>query len=826
MNKLRPFCLFLLLVATGLLPGFSVAQTIRYVSTTGTNANPATATSWATSTTNLQGAINSLTATGGEVWVRSGTYRPTTTTGPSSINFSFSMRNNVAIYGGFAGTETTLSQRALTFPSSTTLSGDIGTVGSITDNSLHVISNPSGLTTTAILDGFVITGGNAVGTFPNDVGGGMLNNGSGAGQVCSPLIRNCTFQGNTAVLGGAIFNNGNAGNASPVLTNCLFVSNKAVGGGAIFNDGSSSGRSSPVLVNCAFQGNTATVASPSTSRGGAIYTNASFGIGSPVLTNCSFQSNTATIGGAVYNSGLLGSIAPSLTNCVLFGNGGANTFVSDNGAITARYSLFDASVTGYTSGPGNLTATTSPFASTTSTLLRLGSPAINTADPATTTATVGTSDLAGLPRFVGTLDMGAFETFRFHVRAGATGTNNGLSWANAFTDLQNALTYAGGGNLTEIWVAAGTYRPTTGTSRTASFAMRPGVAIYGGFAGTETALSQRALTFPSATTLSGDIGTAGNAADNSFHVVNNPPGLTTAALLDGVVITGGNANGGSFPDNTGGGILNRGNGNVCSPTIRNCLFISNSGAFGGAMYNNGVLGSSSPVLTNCSFQGNTAATNGGAVYNDGLNGGSSSPVLTNCSFQSNTAATNGGAMFSNGDLSGSSNPVMANCVFWGNGGASTFRNFSGATLALRHSLVEPAVTNYTSGPGNLTTITSPFASPATTRLRLGSPAINTADPATTSATVGTTDLAGLPRFVGALDMGATEFQNEIVSVAVGNWNVPGTWNANRVPQVGDRVRLFHVVTLPGSYTGGYSQLRYDTGGQLRYGVGSGLRVEW
>ncbi|MBD2703933.1 hypothetical protein IC229_25030 [Spirosoma sp. BT702] len=76
------------------------------------------------------------------------------------------MKNGAAIYGGFAGTETNLSQRSpinATTPSSVTLSGDIGTVGNNTDNSYHVISNPTGLTTTAILDGFVITQGNANG---------------------------------------------------------------------------------------------------------------------------------------------------------------------------------------------------------------------------------------------------------------------------------------------------------------------------------------------------------------------------------------------------------------------------------------------------------------------------------------------------------------------------------------------------------------------------------------------------------------------------------------------------------------------------------------
>ncbi len=337
--------LFWLLVA-GLT---AQAQTIRYVSTTGTNATPATATSWATSTTDLQGAINASSAND-QVWVAGGTYKPG---GNANTNrtISFAMKNGVVIYGGFAGGETSLSQRPavnLTTPSNTTLSGEIGNPASTIDNSYHVISNPSGLTTTAILDGFVITGGNADGVFPNSVGGGMYNAGNGSGNVCSPTVRNCAFQDNsTASPGGAIYNDGvSSGNSSPRLTNCAFQRNSASQGGAMFNEGSSSGTSNPVL-----------------------------------------------------------------TNCVLFGNGGSSTFVNDNSAsITASYSLFDNTVTGYSFSPTNLTTTTNPFASTTSTQLRAGSPAIDAGNSSATGITGINTDLAGNPRIQGCqVDMGAYE---------------------------------------------------------------------------------------------------------------------------------------------------------------------------------------------------------------------------------------------------------------------------------------------------------------------------------------------------------------------------------------------------------------------------------
>ena len=75
-----------------------------------------------------------------------------------------------------------------------------------------------------------------------------------------------------------------------------------------------------------------------------------------------------------------------------------------------------------------------------------------------------------------------------YVNQNATGANNGTSWTNAFVLLQSALNVAVSGN--QIWVAAGTYAPTSdyGLGIGAPgmhFEMVSGVGIYGGFAGTE-----------------------------------------------------------------------------------------------------------------------------------------------------------------------------------------------------------------------------------------------------------------------------------------------------------------------------------------------------
>jgi hypothetical protein len=186
----------------------------------------------------------------------------------------------------------------------------------------------------------------------------------------------------------------------------------AFSGGAIYNDGQS-GTSNPILLNCAFQANLAS------NNGGAMYNLGASGISSPSLTNCSFQANSArNNGGAIRNFGASsGTSSVSLTNCVFFGNGGANTLAASPAVLqpvfqpfTTRYSLFDDSVTGYTSITGNFTTTTSPFATTASIRLAAGSPAIDAGDPATTPATVGNTDLAGNTRLTnGRIDMGAYE---------------------------------------------------------------------------------------------------------------------------------------------------------------------------------------------------------------------------------------------------------------------------------------------------------------------------------------------------------------------------------------------------------------------------------
>jgi hypothetical protein len=240
------------------------------------------------------------------------------------------------------------------------------------------------------------------------------------------------------------------------------------------------------------------------------------------------------------------------------------------------------------------------------------------------------------PWQVGLFAPGVERVERIYADSRSGKSQDGKTWATAFSDLQAALSIAQ--SNTEIWVAAGVYKPDRGTgARTASFHLKNGVRLLGGFAGTETSSDQRDPN-SNETILSGDLkGDDGpefvNNDENSYHVVTS---IRTEpnAVLDGFIITGGNANG---PNKgfyrLGGGLYNTGR---ASPTIMNCIFRNNfANQLGGGICDHygGTM-----TLTDCEFIGNSSQENGGAMYNLG----SGRPKLTNCVFRGNSAV--GGAV--------------------------------------------------------------------------------------------------------------------------------------------------------------------------------------
>ena len=284
----------------------------------------------------------------------------------------------------------------------------------------------------------------------------------------------------------------------------------------------------------------------------------------------------------------------------------------------------------------------------------------------------------------------------------ATGNNDGSDWPNAFTTLQQALDIAFTDN--KIWVAAGTYKPTSdyglgGGSRFNHFRMKNGVGIYGGFAGTENPstfnLENRNF-LTNETILSGDLNDNGVDNNDAYHLVYHPTniGLNSTAILDGFTISGGNANGTGDHSNGGGIFLH-----ISSPQFRNLTVINNyASQFGGGIYLNGTefSGKSNIILTNGLIANNSATGYGGVYIN------SSSPTFNNVTIVKNSATGQVGG-FGAGNFS---NPVLNNCIIWGNtavvtynqiysglGGNLTLRNSNYSTFAHDVYIFSPVLTN-------------------------------------------------------------------------------------------------------------------------------------
>jgi streptogramin lyase len=235
------------------------------------------------------------------------------------------------------------------------------------------------------------------------------------------------------------------------------------------------------------------------------------------------------------------------------------------------------------------------------------------------------------------------------------GGNNGTSWANAFLDLQSGLAAATAGK--ELWVAQGTYTPTAGTDRAATFLLRSAVGVDGGFDGTETSRNQRDWT-AHRTVLSGDIGVPHESSDNSYHVVS-ANGVDATAVLDGFTISGGNADGppsGACGAACGGGLSLTSS----SITLRNLTVTGNrASSSGGGLANvNSAFSNPGSNLSDVRVIGNGAAR-GGGIYNQ-----SAKLWLIRSTLTANTG-TGAGLYNASGNVS------IWNTVLSGNGSPST-----------------------------------------------------------------------------------------------------------------------------------------------------------
>lgn len=237
---------------------------------------------------------------------------------------------------------------------------------------------------------------------------------------------------------------------------------------------------------------------------------------------------------------------------------------------------------------------------------------------------------------------------RYYVNGGATGNNTGLSWTNAFTNLQSALSVAIPGD--EIWVAAGIYKASATDNRSTSFVMKNGVNVYGGFNGTETSLDQRNIaTAP--TTLSGDIGELGTNNDNTRNIIRIQ-NFTSAFMLDGFIISNGYT---AAESGAGAGayITSNSGANI---TIRNCVFYNNYAYHsGGGLY----IRNTTITFQNCDFLYNSSYNyGGGAIY--AANGSNANITFSGCKFTGNSTRDGAAIEFDGTSL------IMDRCIISSN----------------------------------------------------------------------------------------------------------------------------------------------------------------
>ena len=252
------------------------------------------------------------------------------------------------------------------------------------------------------------------------------------------------------------------------------------------------------------------------------------------------------------------------------------------------------------------------------------------------------------------------EAKTYYVTQNGGGDKGGGDWNNALDEggLRNKLKESENGDV--FWVAKGIYRPSGEKDLNASFVLKEGVKLYGGFKGDEASLEARDPK-SNVTVLTGDLdgddkrdgnGATPKAGDivgeNSYTVVRSSK-CTAAAVLDGFTVCGGIGEKGKV-ENHAGGMHNI----ESSPTITRCVFSGNKavrymGSGAGMCNSNG----SNPVISYCTFSGNMSepVKCAGGMYN-----GSSSPTVTHCAFSGNIG-------YAGGMLNDGGNPVITQCNF-------------------------------------------------------------------------------------------------------------------------------------------------------------------
>ena len=691
----RHFCrLYMLFFALCLAGAVTAQGTIYYVSPTGTGDGSA----WA-NTMSLSDALTAAKA-GDQIWLQGfeqitdadQLYVVPTTAG-------FILKSGVQLYGGFKGDEASIDDREtlgkpyqLKYRS--VLSGDINKNDSVdntnliypankirNDNATHVLSlnmapssGSNNNTYPTVVNGLTIAGGHAGGTNTDGKGGGIYvhSDNTGGGNY---RIERCFFYNNYATLGGAIYVEDvvqNVNNGESLISQCAVYNNVAGqrttqnnSGGGIYLDGAGT------IVNCAIFNN---------ENGGACLSANAKIINSTVTRNS---------GGGVDMLAQPNTTDYNVYNTVIWGNSELYSLYKPNFKNSAFYEAINDNIDNNIQINQYNNEGNSPFFSSPSVRATFDREYqwTNTAYPLWSwdlteqsalidkgdnnfyiSATFGDKDMSGNTRTNGTIDIGAHEfqpvagTRIRYVMQKAQGTGDGTSWMNASGNLQQMINNLADNNPQnmpgEVWVAAGTYTPQSqvlsGTTYSASFRMRDGISVYGGFAGTETSKQERTKgtmpwEFTNRTILQGSYYTANlswNTTDrkwalnsDSRHVVWFAPlpsegktAFENTTRLNGVVIRGGYAQGGigatEFLTDRGAGIYVGANAYV-----ENCIVTENT-----ATGNGGGIYLAGGRVKNSLVYNNNADGNGGGIYVE--NGG-----LVLASMVSNNSADNGAGVY-------------------------------------------------------------------------------------------------------------------------------------------------------------------------------------
>ena len=741
-----------ILAVFAMLPLAMQAQGKRYYVTkeAETAQTQGDGSSWSTAMT-LQQAIGTAKA-GDEIWVKG---YEAAGGGNSYVvpEGGYTLKSGVSLYGGFSGEDgntidnrEVIDKKAYRMKYRTVLTGDINRNDAVKDASL-------------IFPGNATRGDNAkhVLTLDLEPTPQSGNNNTLPTVVNGVTIARGHYSGDGGVGAGIYVKGDNSSGGIYRIERCFFIENYADQGGALYvsNTVKNVNGQECLIDRCGFFNNAAGERAVAENQGGAVWL-----AGAGTIVNTAIFNNE--------NGGvLLGSNAAKVVNSTIVRNTGSgadgseayvyNTVIWGNSLLTstdqtrpgfdhcaypeanaegepANGNVYLAAKNNEDRGPHFSSPSLKTGFDTDYDILHSlyplwtwepmeATPLVDAGnDGAYAAGTYGSVDLNGDKRQQGTIDIGAFEyqpvaagRIRYVMQGG---TGDGTSWENASGDIQRMIDDLAdnnpGGQPGEVWIAEGEYEPQTqlisNASYSASFRMRDGISVYGGFAGGETSKTERTMKqkapdeevmpweFEHTTVLKAAYydrknltlnGNKWTLTSDSRHVVWFAPmkgedPFTQVTTLDGVTIMGGYAQGGTglddFYTDRGAGVYMDGE----NAYLTNCTVTENNatGNGGGVYLRNGRVQSSliynnnsdqngggvyvdDQGLVHRSMLANNSARNGAGVYLDNSDEAQLLPeylILSTCVVSNNTASGNGAVYCNQGGVLLQNTIVNNKCV--------------------------------------------------------------------------------------------------------------------------------------------------------------------